>query len=100
MYGAIQNRQLDVIIAFSTDGRIAAYHLTTLSDPRQAMPPYDAMILLSPRAARNPALVEALKPLLNGISTETMRAANKRVDLDKESPDQSAAELLKEVVRP
>lgn len=99
MYGAIKNNQVDAIAAFSTDGRIAAYDLVTLEDSRQAMPPYDAMVLLSPRAARNPAVVAAIRPLLNVISTEEMRDANKHVDLDKQTPDQAAATLLHDVIR-
>ena len=49
--------EVDVISAFSTDGRIAAYDLVLLDDPREAIPPYDAVLLLAPGATvRRPGL--------------------------------------------
>jgi osmoprotectant transport system permease protein len=43
--------EADVISAFSSDGRIAADDLVVLGDPKGALPPYDAVILLSPKRA-------------------------------------------------
>ncbi|MGL1297065.1 glycine betaine ABC transporter substrate-binding protein, partial [Vibrio parahaemolyticus] len=48
MYRAIESGDADVISAFSSDGRIAADRLTTLDDPRSAIPAYDAVVLVSP----------------------------------------------------
>lgn len=42
MYQAMANREVDVICAFATDGRIAAYDLTPLMDDRSFFPPYQA----------------------------------------------------------
>jgi osmoprotectant transport system permease protein len=95
MYSAARQGQVDVIVAFSTDGRIAAYDLLVLDDPRGAFPPYDAIILLSGHASEDLELVAALKQLVGAISDEAMRNANKAVDVDKLSPEQSARELLK-----
>ena len=44
--------QVDVISAFSTDGRIDAERLAVLEDDRGVIPPYDAILLASPRLAR------------------------------------------------
>jgi osmoprotectant transport system permease protein len=82
MYTAVSEGHVDVISAFSTDGRIAAFDLIVLDDPRQSLPPYDGVLLLSPSAAKNPRLVEALRPLIGSLDDETMREANRRVDLD------------------
>lgn len=95
MYQAARDRQVDAIAGFSTDGRIAAFDLEVLSDPRQAFPPYDAMILLSPSASRDPMVARSLRPLVNQIDVATMRKANKMVDVDGSSPKQ-AAEWLAE----
>jgi ABC-type multidrug transport system ATPase subunit len=84
---------VDVISAFSTDGRIAAFDLRVLDDPREALPPYDAVLLASPRARRIPELLAALRPLVQAISSEEMRRANKRVDLDRE-PTGAVAQAL------
>jgi osmoprotectant transport system permease protein len=94
MYGAVRDGQLDAIVAYTSDGRIPAYDLELLSDPRRALPPYDALLLLSPEAARRPGFREALQPLRNAVSLDAMRRANLHVDgEDGWSPRRAAAEL-------
>jgi osmoprotectant transport system permease protein len=90
MYAAVDQRVVDVISAFTTDGRIAAFDLVLLRDDHQVLPPYDAVLLLSPKAARNSKLKRAFEPLLGAISDEQMRQANLMVDLDKTSVRQAA----------
>jgi osmoprotectant transport system permease protein len=95
MYRALGSGEADVISAFSSDGRIAADGLVVLSDPRGAIPPYDAVILVSPKRAGDRRLLEALTPLVGAISVEAMRAANYSVDRDtgKVTPAQAARSL-------
>jgi osmoprotectant transport system permease protein len=95
MYRALTSGQADVISAFSSDGRIAADDLVVLSDPRHALPPYDAVVLVSPGRAGDARLIGALKPLLGKISVDAMRAANLSVDRDhdKATPAQAAKAL-------
>jgi len=84
MYRALETGEADAISAFSSDGRIAADHLTVLSDPRHALPPYDAVILISPHKAGDVRLRMTLAPLLGKITVEAMRAANYSVDRDQD----------------
>lgn len=93
MYRAIEQGDVDVISAYSTDGRVAAYNLTVLKDPKQALPPYDAIILLSPAAGRRAELIRPLHELVGVISDNVMRRANKLVDMDSQSVDSAAAYL-------
>jgi osmoprotectant transport system permease protein len=95
MYRAVSSGQADVISAFSSDGRIAADDLVVLTDPRHALPPYDAVVLVSPRRATDGRLIGALKPLIGKIPVEAMRAANLSVDRDqaKASPAEAAKAL-------
>jgi osmoprotectant transport system permease protein len=95
MYKAVAGGEVDVISAFSSDGRIAADDLVVLTDPRQAIPPYDAVILLSPRRAKDLRFQRALAPMLGAIPVETMRKANLSVDRDqdKQTPAQAARAL-------
>ena len=97
MYRALADGGADVISAFSSDGRILAQRLAVLTDTRHALPPYDAVLLVTARRAEDPRLNRALKPLLNAISIEMMRAANYSVDRDrdKQSPRQAAAVLAR-----
>lgn len=95
MYRALVDGDVDVISAFSSDGRIAQYGLTLLTDPKGALPPYDAVLLVSPAHGSDGRLLAALKPLIGAIDLKTMQRANLEVDRanDKRSPDQAAAEL-------
>ena len=95
MYNALKSGEADVISAYTSDGRIAADRLVVLSDPKEALPSYDALVLISPQSAKNAALVEALKPLVGAIDVAAMREANYAVDRedDKLSPEQAAADL-------
>ncbi|MEO1969424.1 MAG: ABC transporter permease/substrate-binding protein [Sphingomonadaceae bacterium] len=99
MYDALQSGEADVITAYTSDGRIAADHLTVLRDPKQAFPSYDAIILLSPKASSNARIAAALKSLLGKIDVEKVRKANYSVDreADKRTPAQAARELAKEI---
>jgi osmoprotectant transport system permease protein len=78
MYAAAGSGEVDVIAGYTSDGLIAQYDLIALSDPKQAIPPYDAILLLSPRRADDAALKAALQPLLGKIDIATMREANLR----------------------
>jgi osmoprotectant transport system permease protein len=98
MYRAVASNDVDVISAFSSDGRIAAYDLVVLDDPKQAILPYDAIVMLSPARASDAALRGALQPMIGAIPIDLMRAANQLVDRDenKLSPAQAAAWLAKQ----
>jgi osmoprotectant transport system permease protein len=92
MYGAVGGGEVDVISAFTSDGRIAANDLLLLGDPAGAMLPYDAIVLLAPRRADDALLKQALEPLLDRISLDAMQEANYRVDrdFDKQAPGAAA----------
>jgi osmoprotectant transport system permease protein len=78
MYAAAATGEVDVIAGYSSDGLIAKYDLVALDDPRHAIPPYDAIVLLAPKRGSDSALRGALQPLLGKIKIETMREANLR----------------------
>jgi hypothetical protein len=63
MYRALGSGEADVISAFSSDGRIAADDLVVLGDPKGALPPYDAVLLIAPGRAEDRRLREALAGL-------------------------------------
>ncbi len=95
MYRAVASGETDVISAFSSDGRIAAYDLVVLEDPQQVILPYDAIVLLAPKRSLDPILRRALEPLIGHVPIELMREANQMVDRDenKVSPGQAAGWL-------
>jgi osmoprotectant transport system permease protein len=93
MYPAVASGEVQVICAYTSDGRITADDLVVLQDPRQAFPPYDAIVMVSPQAARRPGFLEALRPLVGRIDVDTMRTANGSVDVHKRRPRQVGREL-------
>ncbi|MEP3051861.1 MAG: ABC transporter permease/substrate-binding protein [Erythrobacter sp.] len=99
MYNALTSGEADVISAYTSDGRIAADRLTVLSDPLEALPSYDAMVLIAPARADDEALAAALQPLVGAISVGAMREANFAVDRDddKLSPADAAAQLARAI---
>jgi osmoprotectant transport system permease protein len=78
MYPAVAAGEVDVIAAYTSDGRIAQHDLVVLDDPKQAIPPYDAILLVAPKRTSDRALVDALAPLVGAIDVTLMRAANLR----------------------
>jgi osmoprotectant transport system permease protein len=100
MYPAAASGEVDVISAYTSDGRIAQYDLAVLDDPKHALPPYDAMLLLSPRRANDQALRDALKPLVGAIDVSLMREANRRAAVDGLSPEQAAEWLWERIKTP
>lgn len=90
MYAAVAAGEVDVIAGYTSDGLIAKYDLVVLDDPRRAIPPYDAIVLLAPKRENDSALRDALTPLLGKIDIATMREANLRA-----SGNQTASDVAK-----
>jgi osmoprotectant transport system permease protein len=91
MYKALMDGEVDVITAFSSDGRIVADKLTVLEDPRGLISPYDAIVMIAPTRSGDPILRQALTPLVGAIPIERMRAANLMVDRDQDKMTPAAA---------
>ncbi len=95
MYQAVAAGQVDVISAYSTDGRIEANDLLLLEDDRGVIPPYDAVLLIQAvKLTADPALVEALQTFDHAIPAQFMRTLNWQVDELGGDPAGAARELL------
>lgn len=95
MYRAVADGAVDVLSAFSTDGRIEAFDLVLLEDDRHAIPPYDAIVLASRGLSmRRPAAIRALRGLAGRIDAARMRTMNLAVDVGGKSPSSVAEEFL------
>ena len=95
MYQAAATEEVDVIAAYTTDGRITAYDLLVIEDDRGAIPPYDAIVLAGSRLAREaPDVLRALARLDGAIDAERMRGMNLRVDERGEAPGTVAAAFV------
>jgi osmoprotectant transport system permease protein len=95
MYDAIAHGNVDVISAFSSDGRIAAFDLVLLTDDRGAIPPYDAILLAGKRLAqKEPHVLQSLESLVGRIGPDVMRKMNLEVDAKKATPRDTARRFL------
>ncbi|MFH1480389.1 MAG: glycine betaine ABC transporter substrate-binding protein [Pseudomonadota bacterium] len=96
MYEAIEKGAVDVICAFATDGRIAAYDLKALEDDLKFFPPYYAAPVITEEALKtHPELEDTLSLLGSLIDDESMQHLNYQVDGEKKSPTQVAREFLR-----
>jgi osmoprotectant transport system permease protein len=96
MYAAVASGEVDVIAGYTSDGLIAKYDLVALDDARHAIPPYDAIVLVSPKRAGDQTLRAALAPLLGRIDISDMREANLRA-AGASSPDAVARWLWEKI---
>ncbi|TYP93356.1 osmoprotectant transport system permease protein [Fodinibius salinus] len=97
MYEALKNKRVDVIVGYSTDGRIKAFNLKVLKDDKQYFPPYQAApIVKEDFAEAHPKMITAINKLAGKISTEQMTALNSAVDNDQQSELSVAKKFLNE----
>lgn len=95
MYDAIANEAVDVIAAFATDARIAAYNLRPLVDDRVFFPPYHAAPVVKTETLRqHPQIHAALGKIAGALDNRSMRELNGRVDQEKRSPESVAKAFL------
>ncbi len=97
VYDAVHAGKMDVVLGYSTDGRIASYDLVMLEDDMKFFPPYDASIVASNTILKkNPELKAIFKKLEGTISTKEMQKLNYEVDNNLLEPDIVATKFLEE----
>lgn len=97
MYDALQNEQVDVIAAFTTDGRIPAFELEVLEDDLNFFPPYYAAPIVRDEVIEaHPEIEEVIAELGPYLTQEAMAELNAEVDLDFELEEEVARSFLVE----
>ncbi|RHW31485.1 osmoprotectant ABC transporter substrate-binding protein [Neobacillus notoginsengisoli] len=95
VYQAAASGKMDVVLAYTTDGRIKAYDLKVLEDDKRFFPPYDSSLVARNDVLRKyPELREILQKLSGKIDTETMQALNYEADGKMKEPSIIAKEFL------
>jgi osmoprotectant transport system substrate-binding protein len=96
-YGALDNRKVDVLAVFTTEGQLSAGRYRVLADPRNLF----AFQNLAPVIRRDLArkygqkLTGPLDALSERLTTDVMRRMNAEVDLKGEKPADVAARFIK-----
>jgi osmoprotectant transport system permease protein len=95
MYTAIDHEKVEVIAAFTTDGKLQKYQLIPLNDDKKFYPPYHcAPVIREAILTTYPEIYEALSVLFGHINEEKMRMLNAKVDIEGRSPFDVAQEFL------
>ncbi|MER2112986.1 MAG: osmoprotectant ABC transporter substrate-binding protein [Solibacillus isronensis] len=97
VYDAVAQNEVDVVLGYTTDGRIASYDLTVLEDDLYFFPAYDASPFADTELLeKKPEVRKALQRLVGKISTEEMQRLNFLADNNLIEPAVVAEEFLKE----
>lgn len=97
VYDAVAAGKMDVVLGYSTDGRIGSYDLVMLEDDLKFFPPYDASIVATDAILKdNPELKDILSKLSGTISTKKMQELNYQADNDLMEPAIVAERFLKD----
>ncbi|MDQ0861284.1 osmoprotectant transport system substrate-binding protein [Bacillus sp. V2I10] len=96
VYDAVKNEKMDIVLAFSTDGRIKAYDLKILEDDKKYFPPYDCSPVIPEKVLKeHPEIEGIVGKLIGKIDTQTMQELNYEVDGNLKEPSVVAEEYLK-----
>lgn len=95
VYQAAANGKMDVVLAYTTDGRIKAFDLKVLEDDKKFFPAYDASLVARNEVLdKHPELKDILHKLSGKINTEKMQELNYEADGNLKEPSIIAKELL------
>lgn len=97
VYDAVAAEKMDVVLGYSTDGRISSYDLVILEDDLNFFPPYDASIVMSDKLKESkPELKPILEKLSGKIDTDTMQQLNYQADNNLLEPENVARQFLRD----
>lgn len=95
VYKAVDSGEMDVVLAYTTDGRLDEFNLVPLEDDLHFFPPYDASPVANDDVLERFPEVEGLLEALAGtIDDEKMREMNYQADVKMKEPSILATEFL------
>jgi osmoprotectant transport system substrate-binding protein len=94
---ALNNRQVDVSVAFETDATIVDYDLITLKDDKSFFPPYRAAVSINKEVYKKyPEIKKITAKLSEKLNSDIMRELNYKVDIEGNSVSVVAHDWLVE----
>lgn len=97
VYQALQSENMDVVLGYSTDGRISSYNLKILEDDKKLFPAYDASPVAQKELIdKHPELNDIILKLCGKIDSKTMQELNRMGDEDLIEPQVIAKKFLEE----
>ena len=96
-YVALNNGEVDLVNAFSTDGLLKKFNLKVLEDDKNFFPPYYAIPVVNTEILEKyPEIEEQLNKLSKVLNNDVMVELNYKVDELQISPEEVAHEFLVE----
>ncbi len=94
-YQAVSDGQAQVVVAFGTDGELAAFDMVVLQDDKGMFPPYQiAPVITAAMLDAHPEIAGLLNPVTALLTNETMQALNYEVTGNGREPADVAADFL------
>ena len=96
LYQALEQRQVDMVAANATDGRLSVADVLVLRDDKHYFPPYDCVLAVrAEMLASRPSAQQALNELAGRFSDITMRQLNYQIDGEHRSVQEVAQQFLR-----
>jgi glycine betaine/choline ABC-type transport system substrate-binding protein len=95
-YEVLDTKEADLAFVFTTDGNLATGQYTVLDDDKNLFPPYNVTLTMRDEIAEamGPEGVEIVEQVQAPLTEEVMQELNSRVAVDKQEPEQVAADYL------
>lgn len=94
-YNAINNKEVDVITIFTTDGQLSSSDVVVLDDDKNFYPSYECYnVVREDVLDKHPEVKDVLMKLDNSISNEDMVKMNYEVEVEKKEPEEVAHNYL------
>ncbi|HZJ09935.1 MAG TPA: glycine betaine ABC transporter substrate-binding protein [Trueperaceae bacterium] len=88
---------VNVAMAFATDGALMAYNFVVLADPEGAQPVFQPTPVVRGEVLEaNPEIADVLNPIFASLSNEVLQELNSAVDVAGENPEDVARGYLEE----
>jgi len=98
VFKSLISGDVDVIMAYTTDGKVEKNNLIILKDDLKLFPPYQAGIIIRKKILkRHPHLKKILSKLSGKITEEKVRTMNLKVESGKSTPKEVAQEFLESI---
>ncbi len=95
-YEALDKKQIDIAMVFSTDGKLEKYNLLVLEDTKNFFPSYNLAVTVRKEVLEShPEIEEILRPIFVYLTEPIMIRLNYLVDAGGYEPDEVAEGFLK-----
>ena len=96
-YQALDNKQVDVAMVYSTSGLLKKFDLQVLADDKSFFPIYNpALCIQKDVLAKYPEIPTILEPLTETLTADDVIGMNYAVDVEEKAPEDVAQQYLKD----